>query len=380
MKSAVLDLAKELIARPSISPVDGGCQEVLADRLKPLGFTIENMPFGDVSNLWATRGRAAPLFVFAGHTDVVPTGQLEGWDSDPFEPTTRAGYLFGRGAADMKSSLAAMVVATETFISKHPEHHGSIGFLITSDEEDAAINGTAKVMDVLSERGQQIDWCLVGEPSSATTLGDTIRVGRRGSLNAKLTLRGMLGHVAYPDATPNVLHETIRCLKPLVNRQWDSGNAYFSESTFQISNLNAGTGAENVIPEQAEVAFNFRYNTQHTDDELKSAVQEALQELDQRVEYELNFRTSGKPFLSMQGKLREATKRAIHTVTGLTPEESTGGGTSDARFIVPRGVEAVELGPVNATIHKINECIALDELEPLTQIYHQVLEHLLTSH
>lgn len=379
MSDRVLDLTRELITRPSISPRDEGCQELMACRLKAVGFTVEHMPFEDVSNLWAWRGEAKPRLVFAGHTDVVPVGSLESWHSDPFEPALRDGYLYGRGAADMKSSLAAMVVAAERFIAKHPSHDGSLGLLITSDEEDIAINGTKRVMETLRSRGETIDYCVVGEPSSSTQLGDAIRVGRRGSLNGTLSLNGPLGHVAYPDATPNSLHEALRCLEPLTRRVWDEGNEYFRATSFQISNLNGGTGAVNVIPDRVDVAFNFRYSTEQTEASLKRAVGDAIAEIDSRVTSEIVWHTSGLPFLSNQGFLTDTVVNVIKEITGLDTEKSTAGGTSDARFIVPTGVEAVELGPVNATIHKINERIALDALEPLADLYGRIMENVLVA-
>ena len=377
MRNRVLDLTRELIARPSISPRDEGCQELMAARLKAIGFTIEHMPFEDVSNLWAWRGNSQPRLVFAGHTDVVPVGSLESWHSDPFDPTLRDGYLYGRGAADMKSSLAAMVVAAERFVAEHPNHNGSLGLLITSDEEDIAINGTKRVIETLQEREEVIDYCVVGEPSSSTQLGDAIRVGRRGSLNGTLTLSGPLGHVAYPDATPNSLHEVIRCLAPLTRRVWDEGNEYFRATSFQISNLNGGTGAVNVIPDKVEADFNFRYSTEQNEASLKEAVEKAVSEIDSRVTSSISWHTSGLPFLSSQGTLTDIVVKTIKDVTGLNTEKSTAGGTSDARFIVPTGVETVELGPVNATIHKINERIAIDDLERLADLYQRIMNDVL---
>ena len=379
MSSPVLELARELISRPSISPRDEGCQELIADRLQEVGFTIEHMPFEDVSNLWAWRGSSQPRLVFAGHTDVVPVGALESWHSDPFEPSLREGFLYGRGAADMKSSIAAMVVAAERFIAQHPSYKGSLGFLITSDEEDLAINGTKRVIESLQERGESIDYCVVGEPSSSMALGDAIRVGRRGSLNGTLTLSGPLGHVAYPDVTPNSLHEALHCLTPLTRRVWDEGNEFFRATSFQISNLNGGTGAVNVIPDKVEVAFNFRYSTEQSEDTLKFAVTDAISKIDSRVSADLTWHTSGLPFLSRQDALTEMVVSVIKEVTGLKTEKSTAGGTSDARFIVPAGVETVELGPVNATIHKINERINLDDLEPLSHLYERIMERALVA-
>lgn len=379
MGEDALELARELIERPSISPEDGGCQQLIAKRLQASGFTTEHMPFEDVKNLWAWRGKAKPRLVFAGHTDVVPVGSLESWHSDPFEPTQRDGYLYGRGAADMKSSIAAMVVAAERFVAQFPSHAGSLAFLITSDEEDLAINGTKRVIETLQTRDEEIDYCVVGEPSSSSNLGDAIRVGRRGSLNGTLTLSGPLGHVAYPDATPNSLHEALKCLTPLTNRVWDEGNEYFRATSFQISHLNGGTGAVNVIPDRVTIAFNFRYSTEQTEASLKRAVDEAIEGIDSRVSTELSWHTSGHPFLSKQGTLTDVVVDAIKRVTGLDTEKSTAGGTSDARFIVPAGVETVELGPVNATIHKINERVAVDDIERLADLYQQIMTSVLVD-
>ena len=379
MENQVLDLARELIARPSISPQDEGCQEIIARRLEAIGFTVEHMPFEDVSNLWAYRGETSPSLMFAGHTDVVPIGSLESWHSDPFTPTLRDGFLYGRGAADMKSSIAAMIVAAERFVTENPNHIGSLGLLITSDEEDVAINGTRRVIETLQKRNTTIDYCVVGEPSSSAQLGDAIRVGRRGSLNGTLILRGPLGHVAYPDATPNSLHEALRCLTPLTKRIWDQGNEYFRPTSFQISNMNGGTGAVNVIPDKVKVAFNFRYSTEQTEDTLKNSVEEAVAAIDSRVDAEIAWHTSGLPFLSKQGALTEVVVSTIKEVTGHETDKSTAGGTSDARFIVPAGIETVELGPVNTTIHKINERIALDDLEPLAHLYGRIMESVLAT-
>lgn len=379
MSNAVLELAMELISRPSISPKDEGCQRLIAERLQACGFTTESMPFEDVSNLWAWRGDAKPLLVFAGHTDVVPVGSLDSWNSDPFVPTIRDGWLFGRGAADMKSSIAAMVVAAERFASTYPNSMGSLGLLITSDEEDVAINGTKRVIESLQQRQINIDYCVVGEPSSDRHLGDAVRVGRRGSLNGKLQLRGPLGHVAYPDKTPNSVHEALRCLTPLVNRVWDEGNEFFRETTFQISNINAGTGAQNVIPDLIEVAFNFRYSTEQSESSLQDAVEKALEDVDDRVDIKLEWHRSGLPFLSKQGSFTNSVLQAIKNVTARDAQRSTAGGTSDARFIVPSGAETVEIGPVNATIHKVNECIEIDALEPLADIYYQIMQSVLSE-
>ena len=377
MKEQVLSLAKELIRRPSISPEDAGCQDVIGAMLDSAGFAVETLKFGEVTNLWALSSERKPLCVLAGHTDVVPTGSKSLWDSDPFEPTIRNGHLYGCGAADMKSGLAAMVVAAQQFCASYPEPKGAIGFLITSDEEDVAIDGTARVMDKLELDQQSIDYALVGEPSSSEVVGDVIRVGRRGSLNGSLSLTGTLGHVAYADLTPNPIHELISVFSELVEKEWDKGNDFFTPTTFQISNIASGTGAENVIPAELELKFNFRFNPEQTEESLKSAVSSAVDRINPDIKNHLKWRLSGQPFLSRQAALTDAVVASIQAVTGKTPIKSTSGGTSDARFLVPRGVETVELGPVNRTIHKINECVALDELEPLAKIYLNTLERLL---
>ena len=379
MSQAVLELVSDLIVRQSISPKDEGCQDQIADRLSSSGFTVEHMPFHDVSNLWATHGDGKPLLVFAGHTDVVPVGSLDSWHSDPFVPTLRDGCLFGRGAADMKSSIAAMVVAAERFVKENAQHDGTLAFLITSDEEDVARDGTKRVVEELQSRNIEIDHCVVGEPSSSDVLGDAVRVGRRGSLNGNLKLRGPLGHVAYPDKTPNSIHEALRCLTPLVDRVWDEGNDYFRETTFQISNINCGTGAANVIPDLAEIAFNFRYSTEQTEDSLTQVVESAVKKLDSRVEWDLSWHRSGLPFLSKQGGFTDLVLGAIRQVTGIDALRSTAGGTSDARFIVPAGAETIEIGPVNASIHKINEHILVSALEPLAEIYLRIMQADLAS-
>lgn len=377
MKEQVLTLARELIRRPSITPVDAGCQEVIGEILADSGFTVESLKFGEVTNLWAVCGDKKPLCIFAGHTDVVPTGSVSLWDSDPFDPTIRNGCLFGRGAADMKVSLAAMVIATQHFCRQYPKPKGSIGFLITSDEEDLAIDGTARVMEKLDGDQQTVDYAVVGEPSSSETVGDVIRVGRRGSLNGSLALTGTLGHVAYADQTPNPIHEVISTFSELVEREWDRGNEFFTPTTFQISNFGSGTGAENVIPGELELKFNFRFNSEQTEERLKLIVESAVEQINPVLKKRLNWRLSGRPFLSKQGLLTDAVMASIQAITGVNPVKSTSGGTSDARFLVPRGIETVELGPVNRTIHKINECVALDELEPLARIYFNTLERLL---
>ena len=374
---ATLTLTRELVERPSVTPEDGGCQDLMGEWLTPLGFTVEQLPFGDVQNFWARRGTGGPLFVFAGHTDVVPPGPLDAWESPPFVPEIRDGYLYGRGAADMKSSLAAMLVAVRRFIRAHPDHGGSIGLLVTSDEEGDAINGTAKVMQWLTSQGIGIDYCLVGEPSSSERLGDVVRVGRRGSLSAKLTVKGIQGHVAYPEDASNPIHSVLGALHDLVQRDWDRGNASFPPTSFQISNIHAGTGATNVIPGELTAHFNFRFNTEQTADGLRAAAEAALNR--SGADFTLQWATPGQPFLTRPGLLIRSVLGAVREVAGITAETSTGGGTSDGRFIAPAGAEVVELGPVNATIHKIDERVAVADLEPLARMYERVLENLLVD-
>lgn len=375
--SDTLELAKALIAKPSVTPDDAGCQSLMAERLESLGFHIDSMRFGDVDNLWAQRGSEAPLFVFAGHTDVVPTGPETEWQSPPFTPTINNNMLYGRGAADMKGSLAAMITACERFIAQHPDHAGSIGFLITSDEEGPAVDGTVKVVEALQQRQQQIDWCLVGEPSSTSKVGDVIKNGRRGSLNARLTVQGVQGHVAYPHLAKNAVHLFAPAMQELTAIEWDQGNDYFPPTTFQISNLQAGTGATNVIPGELQVLFNFRFSTEVTEEILRRQVEAILDK--HGLEYHIEWSLSGQPFLTAEGELVDAAQAAIKDVTGYTTELSTAGGTSDGRFIAPTGAQVVELGPINATIHKINECVDITELDTLSRIYEQILINLLTS-
>ncbi len=375
MTSATFDLARELISRISITPNDGGCQDLLAQRLARLGFTIERMRFGDVDNLWARRGGSKPLVCFAGHTDVVPTGPLSQWHSDPFLPTVREGVLYGRGAADMKSSIAAFVTAVEGFVEEHPAHPGSIALLITSDEEGIAVNGTVKVVEALRARGEALDYCIIGEPSSVALLGDTMKNGRRGSLSGELLVRGIQGHIAYPHLSRNPVHEFAPALAELSSVKWDDGNEYFPPTTWQISNIAAGTGANNVIPGELRVSFNFRYSTASTMESLKARVHEVLDR--HRIEYTLDWWLSGEPFLTPKGKLVESLSRAVTSVTGRTPELSTSGGTSDGRFIAQICREVVELGPINASIHKLNEHIGLDDLEALSRIYRLALANIL---
>jgi len=370
-----LDLCCELIRRPSVTPEDGGCQELMMRRLAAIGFDCTPLPFGEVRNFWAERGREGPLLVFAGHTDVVPTGPEESWHSPPFEPTLLQETLYGRGTADMKASLAAMVVACEEFVSAHPDHGGRIGFLITSDEEGPAVDGTVRVMEYLQQRGQQIDWCLVGEPSSSQALGDTIKNGRRGSLNATLTFRGIQGHIAYPQLADNPIHRAAPALQALVSEKWDEGNSFFPPTSMQISNINGGTGATNVIPGALEVLFNFRFSTEVTDVDLRQRTEDILDA--HQLDYEIHWSLSGQPFLTPGGDLIDAAVASIREVTGIDTELSTAGGTSDGRFIAPTGAQVVELGPVNATIHKLNEEVHIPDLPRLTAIYRGILERLL---
>ena len=371
----VLHYTTELIRRKSVTPEDAGCQQWLADKLSALGFQCEHLRFGHVDNLWARRGTQAPLFVFAGHTDVVPPGDETQWQSPPFAPQVRDGTLFGRGAADMKGSLAAMLVAVEEFVGRHPDHAGSIAFLITSDEEGDAVDGTARVMHHLDERQEQIDWCLVGEPSSDKLLGDTIKNGRRGSLGAQLKVHGIQGHVAYPLRARNPIHMVVPALTELTRTQWDKGNRHFPATSFQISNLRAGTGATNVIPGTCAVTFNFRFSTEVTADQLIERTEALLQRHD--LEYDIQWNLSGEPFLTSAGELVQAAQDAIHEITGREALLSTSGGTSDGRFIAPSGAQVVELGPINASIHKIDECIALADLRQLPLIYEKILKNLL---
>lgn len=370
-----LELAMALIARPSVTPQDGGCQELLARRLQALGFEAVNLRFGEVDNLWARRGAAAPLVVFAGHTDVVPPGPLDQWRSDPFAPEVRDGFLYGRGAADMKSSLAAFVVALEDFLTHHPNPPGSLGVLITSDEEGPSINGTVKVVEWLQARGEKIDYCVVGEPSSHVALGDVIKNGRRGSLNGRLTVLGVQGHVAYPHLADNPIHRAAPALAALIAEEWDQGNAHFPATSFQIANLQGGTGADNVIPGSLNVGFNFRYSTAVTDTLLQERVEKILQA--HGLRYRLEWSLSGRPFLTPPGTLVAAVRAAAREALDREPALSTSGGTSDGRFIAPAGAEVVELGPVNATIHQINERIAVADLAALAKVYSKTLEHLL---
>lgn len=373
--SDTLELSLQLLRQPSVTPIDHTCQDIMATRLEKIGFQIEPMRFDDVDNLWARKGTEGPVFCFAGHTDVVPTGSLDAWNSDPFAPEIRDGKLYGRGSADMKTALAAMVVASERFVSKHPNHKGSIAFLITSDEEGPSINGTVKVIETLEARQEKITWCLVGEPSSTNKLGDIVKNGRRGSLNANLTVKGKQGHVAYPHLAVNPIHMASKAIAELCETVWDNGNEYFPATSFQISNINSGTGATNVVPGTMNVLFNWRYSTEVTAEELKAR---ALEILDRHhVEYDIEWTLSGLPFLTPVGELVNAAKNAILNVTGVETELSTSGGTSDGRFIAPTGAQVLELGVLNATIHQINEHVNVDDLEPLAEIYEKILVELL---
>jgi succinyl-diaminopimelate desuccinylase len=372
-----LDLSLQLLTQPSITPNDANCQHLMADRLRDAGFNIEPMRFAEVDNLWARRGHQAPVFCFAGHTDVVPTGALDRWQSAPFAPQIRDGKLYARGSADMKTALAAMVVATERFVSKYPDHQGSIAYLITSDEEGPAQNGTVKVIECLEARQEKIDWCLVGEPSSTDKLGDIIKNGRRGSLNAVLNIKGKQGHVAYPHLAKNPIHLASAAIDALCKEVWDQGNRYFPATSFQISNIQAGTGATNVIPDHLSISFNFRFSTEVTAEQLQARVVEILARHGVQ-DYDLLWNLSGLPFLTPVGELVDAAQQAIQQVTGEVSTLSTSGGTSDGRFIAPTGAQVIELGVINASIHQINEHVNVDDLEALTDIYEQILINLLT--
>ncbi len=375
MEINTLELTKQLIARNSVSPVDAGCLDLLIAILEPLGFNCERISMGGVDNLWARRGTAAPLVCFAGHTDVVPTGPLDQWTSDPFTPTIRDGWLYGRGASDMKTSLAAFVVAIREFVKEHPDHPGSLAVMFTSDEEGPAIDGTVRVVEALAARGEKLDYCIVGEPTSVKKLGDMIKNGRRGSLTGILTVNGVQGHVAYPHMARNPIHEVASAIAELAQTKWDNGNEYFPPTTWQISNFNSGTGANNVIPGAAHIKFNFRHSTASSTESLQTRVVNILDR--HGVTYDLDWRVDGRPFLTQRGDLVDAIARAIKTVTGVDTELSTTGGTSDGRFIADICPQVVEFGPTNATIHKLNECVGVDEIEPLQKIYRQVLVNLL---
>jgi len=373
--SAIVELTADLIRRASLTPDDAGCQPLIAERLARAGFAIEQLRYGDVDNLWATHGTGDPVLVFLGHTDVVPPGPLDAWTSPPFEPTLRDGRLYGRGAADMKSGVAAMTLALEDFVRTNPRHRGTIALLVTSDEEGIGKDGVRRVAEEFRRRGQRIDWCVVGEPSSREKLGDLIRIGRRGSLTGRLHIRGVQGHVAYPDRAKNPIHMLAPALAELAATRWDDGNDAFPPTSFQISNLNAGTGADNVIPGTLDAVFNFRFGTASSATSLRERVERILKGCG--VDATVDWWLSGEPFLTREGPLREAVVAAIGEHCGTAPEASTGGGTSDGRFIAPLGAEVVELGPVNASIHKIDESVALDELERLPHLYLSIAERLL---
>ena len=373
--SKTLALTEELIALHSVTPADGGCQLKMAERLSPLGFDCETIASGDVTNLWARRGKAQPLLVFAGHTDVVPTGPLERWSSDPFVPTHRDGKLYGRGAADMKTSLAAMVVAVEEFVAAHPNHNGSIGFLITSDEEGPAIDGTVVVCNKLKSRGEQLDYCIVGEPTSVKQIGDMIKNGRRGTMSGKLIIKGIQGHIAYPQLAKNPIHLAMPALAELAVTEWDRGNEYYLPTSWQMSNIHAGTGASNVIPGECVVDFNFRFSTASTVEGLQKSVHAVLDK--HGLDYDLKWTVGGLPFLTPRGELSNALSSAIKEEIGLDTEMSTTGGTSDGRFIAQICPQVIEFGPTNASIHKIDEHIAVEEIEPLKNVYRRTLENIL---
>jgi len=380
--SDVLELTKDLVARRSVTPEDAGCQELIAARLAKAGFDIEQLPFGEVKNLWASHGKGAPVLVFLGHTDVVPSGPVESWQSDPFVPTIRDGHLYGRGAADMKGSVAAFVIGLEDYVRAHPDHAGTVAVLLTSDEEGDAIDGVRRVMTAFREQGRRIDYCITGEPSSKEKLGDLLRVGRRGTLSGTLTVKGIQGHVAYPEKARNPIHQAMPALAELCARRWDegyprAGEREFPASSFQVSNIHAGTGANNVIPGSCEVVFNFRYNPGWQTVELEREVHAVLDR--HGLEYDLKWHRGGEPFLTPEGRLRSTLRELMRERCGVDPEESTGGGTSDARFIAPLGAEVVEMGPVNASIHKVDERIALAELEALPALFRAMAERLLAA-
>ncbi|MEJ4045139.1 succinyl-diaminopimelate desuccinylase [Erwinia sp. SLM-02] len=374
MYCPVIELTQQLIRRPSLSPDDAGCQAILIARLQALGFTVEPMNFGDTLNFWAWRGQGETL-AFAGHTDVVPTGDANRWINPPFEPTIRDGMLFGRGAADMKGSLAAMVVAAERFVAAHPQHKGRLAFLITSDEEASATNGTVKVVEALMARNERLDYCLVGEPSSTEVVGDVVKNGRRGSITANLTLHGVQGHVAYPHLADNPVHRALPALNELVATEWDRGNEFFPPTSMQIANVQAGTGSNNVIPGDFFVQFNFRFSTELTDALIKQRVQELLDR--HQLRYSIEWKLSGQPFLTSRGKLVDAVVNAVEHYNEIRPQLETTGGTSDGRFIARMGAQVVELGPVNASIHKINECVKAADLQLLSRMYQRIMEQLI---
>jgi succinyl-diaminopimelate desuccinylase len=373
-----LSLARELIRRPSVSPADAGCQGLIGELLTAAGFAVEHLKFGEVDNLWARRGQAAPALVFAGHTDVVPAGPREQWRVDPFEAVVDGGTLIGRGAADMKGSLAAMINASRAFVARYPELRGSLGLLITSDEEGAADDGTLKVMETLASRGETFQYCVVGEPSSAAKLGDTVRIGRRGSLSGIMTIRGVQGHVAYPLAADNPIHALAKFVAAMTREPVDAGNEHFPPTTFQMVNVHCDAGAPNVVPGELKCRFNLRYSNVWTHDELAARIEKLLRELG--IDYEIRWRVAGKPFLTKPGRLTAAVQKAVREATGLDPELSTSGGTSDGRFIAPYGIDVVELGPLNETIHKVNEVVSIADLTRLERIYFRIAELLLLDH
>jgi len=377
MSNSTLELAQAIIARPSLTPDDAGCQDILIARLEKLGFSVEKMHFNGVANFWARRGNSAPLICFAGHTDVVPTGPVEKWGSDPFTPQIRDGMLFGRGAADMKTSLAAFLTAIEAFVAEHPEHTGSIALLVTSDEEGVAVDGTVKVVEALQARGEKMAYCIVGEPTCTTRLGDTLKNGRRGSLSGTLTVKGIQCHIAYPHLGRNPIHQAAPAIAELASVTWDQGNEYFPPTTWQISNIKGGTGATNVVPGHVEILFNFRFSTASTLESLQAKVHEILDR--HGLEYDLKWELSAKPYLTPKGDLVEAVAAAIKSATGIDTELSTSGGTSDGRFIADICPQVLEIGPVNATIHKIDECVAVADIEPLKEIYRLTLVNLLVK-
>ncbi|TCV91962.1 succinyl-diaminopimelate desuccinylase [Biostraticola tofi] len=374
MSCPVLELAQQLIKRPSLSPDDAGCQTLMIEKLEAIGFTVEAMDFNDTRNFWAWRGQGRTL-AFAGHTDVVPGGDASQWNNPPFEPALRDGMLYGRGAADMKGSLAAMVVAAERFVAQYPDHCGRLAFLITSDEEASAVNGTVKVVDALMARNERLDYCLVGEPSSTAKLGDVVKNGRRGSLTANLTVRGVQGHVAYPHLADNPVHRALAALSELVSIRWDEGNAFFPPTTMQIANIHAGTGSNNVIPGELAVQFNFRFSTELTDQQIRERVEALMQR--HGLDYHINWWLSGQPFLTAEGELVAAVVNAVEHYQEFTPGLETTGGTSDGRFIARMGAQVVELGPVNSTIHKVNECVNAADLQLLSRMYQRIMEQLI---
>jgi succinyl-diaminopimelate desuccinylase len=375
--SPTIALAQDLMGRASVTPEDKGCQELMIARLEAIDFTVERMRFGEVDNFWARRGTEKPVLAFAGHTDVVPSGPVDQWHTPPFEPTIKDGFLYGRGAADMKGSLASWIVALEEFIALHPDHRGSLALLITSDEEGPFVDGTTRVIDTLEARGEKMDWCIVGEPSSTNTLGDVIKNGRRGSLTANITAKGIQGHVAYPHLVINPIHKVAPALTELVSTQWDDGNEFFPPTSFQIANINGGTGASNVVPGHVEVMCNFRYSTELTADDLTAKVETILD--NHKVDYDIQWTYNGLPFLTGSGSLVDACRDAIKATTGTDTQLSTAGGTSDGRFIAPTGAQVVELGPCNGTIHQLNECVKVSDLEQLTQVYVGVLTRLMAT-